>query len=144
MMLLRLAMLALLALPSAGTAQSGSPDIVVQGDVARREIERILGADNLDTSRLGPSEVAEAIAGIERGRAPEDFWLAYRAHVRAWERLAAAAEQARPGLGESLFESEELVKAEQAIDATFDEVERIARVYGARLPTPLWSIPPTV
>jgi hypothetical protein len=139
-----LALLALLALPLPAAAAAQQPDIVVRGGVQRAEIERILAADNVDTSRLSEREVADIAGQIERGRAPQDFWLAYRAHVRAWERLADAAEKARYEQGESFFESEELVKAEQAIDATFGEVERIARVYGARLPTPLWSIPPTV
>ena len=143
MRFIRLALLALaLSAPAAVTAQE--PDIVVKGSVQRAEIERILAADNVDTSRLSESEVADIVGQVERGRAPQDFWLAYRAHVRAWERLADAAEKARGDQGESFFEAEELVKAQQAIDATFDEVERIARSYGARLPVPLWSIPPTV
>ena len=37
-----------------------------------------------------------------------------------------------------------MIQAGQAIDSTFDEVERIARLYGARLPIPRWSIPETV
>jgi hypothetical protein len=142
MMLIRLAMLVLLAPPLAATAAAQNPDIVVRGDVARSEIERILRADNLDTSRLGPREVADSIGAIERGRAPDDFWLAYRAHVTAWVRLAEAedAVRLRPGPAASA----ELEKADQAIDSTFDDVERIARLYGARLPTPPWAILPTV
>jgi len=140
----RLAPIALLALPLPAAAAEQQPDIVVQGGVQRAEIERILAADNVDTSRLGEREVADIVGQIARGRAPHDFWLAYRAHVRAWERLADVAEKARRDQGEAFFEAEELVKVEQAIDATFDEVERIARAYGARLPTPRWSIPPTV
>jgi hypothetical protein len=141
MRFVRLALLALLVLPvPAGAAQE--PDIVVHGGVARAEIERILTADNVDTSRLSEREVADIVGRVERGHAPQDFWLAYRAHVHAWERLADAAQRASQG--ESRFKAEELVKAEQAIDATFDEVERIARAYGARLPIPRWSIPPTV
>src|SRR5688572_13303018 len=79
-----LVLLALLAvqLPAAVAAQES--DIVVRGEVQRAEIERILAADNLDTSRLSEREVADIVGGIERGRAPQDFWLAYRAHVRAW------------------------------------------------------------
>ena len=144
MRLVAIALLALLAMPMPAVSAAPGPDIVVEGGVKRAEIERILAADNVDTSRLGERDVADIVARIERGRAPKDFWLAYRAHVRAWERLANAAEKFRPGQGESLFEAEELVKAQQAIYATFDEVERIARAYGARLPTPIWSIPPTV
>ena len=83
-----LAALALLSLPLPAAAAAQAPDIVVRGDVQRREIERILRADNVDTSRLGARAVAEAIADIGRGRAPDDFWRAYQAHVRAWERLA--------------------------------------------------------
>ena len=138
----RLALLALLALPVTASATAPEPDIVVRGGVERSEIERILAADNVDTSRLSERDVADIVARIERGRAPKDFWLAYRAHVLAWERLADAVERASQG--ESLLKAEEVVKAEQAIDSTFDEVERIARAYGARLPTPVWSIPPTV
>jgi hypothetical protein len=144
MSFLHLALIAVLVPQSPAAAAAQQADIVVQGRVQRAEIERILEADNVDTSRLSEREVADIVGGIERGRAPQDFWLAYRAHVRAWNRLADAAEKAADGLGKSLFEAEELVKAEQAVDATFDDVERIARAYGARLPIPPWSIRPTV
>jgi hypothetical protein len=142
MRFVRLALLALLALPMPSGTIAQEPDIVVKGGVQRAEIERILAADNVDTSRLSEREVADIVAQVERGRAPQDFWLAYRAHVSAWERLADAVERASQA--ESRFKAEELVRAEQSIDATFDEVERIARAYGARLPIPVWSIPPTV
>lgn len=134
MRLVGLAALALMALPALSVtgAQAQNGDIVVRGDVARKEIERILNTDNVDTSRLGAGEVADAIGGIRRGRAPDDFWAAYQAHIAAWNRLAGAAE----GLETAL--------AEQAIEATFDEVERIARLYGALLPTPPWEELPTV
>ena len=126
-----------LGAPAIATAQE--PDIVVRGGVERAEIERILAADNVDTSRLGEREVAHAIARIERGRAPLDFWLAYRAHVSAWKRLADAVEKAgRDRSGAAV------ANAEQAVDATFDEVERIARAHGARLPTPPWKRLPAV
>lgn len=142
MRLVRLVLLALLTFPMPVALSAQGPDIVVQGEVSRSEIERILAADNVDTSRLSEREVADVISEIKRGRAPEDFWVAYRAHVLAWERLAGIVEKAGPS--GSRFEDGELLKAEQAIEATFDEVERIARAYGARLPTPLWAIPPTV
>jgi hypothetical protein len=116
--------------PAAFAAQGA--DIVVQGDVGRIEIERILDADNVDTSRLSDREVAEAMGGIDRGRAPDDFWAAYRAHVEAWNRLARANESLERAL------------AEQAIETSFDEVERIARRYRARLPVPPWKILPTI
>jgi hypothetical protein len=144
MKLVRLALLGLMAIAAPAAVSAQEADIVVRGDVGRSEIERILAADNVDTSRLSEREVADIVGHVERGRAPQDFWVAYRAHVVAWQRLADAADRAGRDRAESLFEAEELVKAEQAIDATFDEVERIARSYGARLPIPLWSIPPTV
>jgi hypothetical protein len=144
MRLVRLIVLALLPFAVPASASGPDADIVVRGDVSRSEIERILAADNVDTSRLSEREVADAVAEVARGRAPQDFWAAYQAHVRAWERLADAAEKPRREEGESRFEAEELVKAEQAIEATFDEVERIARSYGARLPAPAWAILPTV
>jgi hypothetical protein len=135
MRLAPLAAMALLALPapsiSAAVAAEGG-DIVVRGDVARKEIERILQADNVDTTQLDAREVADAMGGIERGRAPDDFWAAYQAHVAAWNRLAQASG------------SFERTLAEQAIEASFHEVERIARLYRARLPTPPWKVLPTV
>ena len=137
------AALAILAMQMpAVAAQQG--DIVVRGDVARTEIERILRADNVDTSRLGAREVAEAIAAIERGRAPDDFWAAYQAHVRAWEQLADAEEKGAKDFETGFGGTGEVAKAARAIDFTFDQVERIARDYGARLPIPRWSIAPTV
>jgi hypothetical protein len=138
----RLALLALMTLASPAALAAQSPDIVVKGGIERAEIERILAADNVDTSQLSEREVADSIARVKRGRAPQDFWLAYRAHVLAWKRLAEAVEKASRSA--SGFDSAEVVRAEQAIEATFDEVERIARSYGARLPTPPWAIPPTV
>lgn len=139
-----LASLLLLAAPAA-PAPAQSPDIVVKGDARRVEIERILEADNLDTTRLDPREIAEAIEAIPRGRAPRDFWLAYRAHVLAWRRLADADEAARRrGPKASLENEEAIVRAEQAIEASFDQVERIARSYGADLPTPPSQRVPTI
>jgi hypothetical protein len=141
----RIALLMLLAvlLPAAAAAQG--QDVVVSGGVYRTEIERILAADNLDTSRLGPREVADAIDAIDRGRAPDDFWLAYRAHVAAWKRYAEAIAKMGGGEGETSPEvAEEAMRADQAIEATFDEVERIAHRYGARMPTPPWQVVPTV
>jgi hypothetical protein len=144
---MRFLWLTLAALPAlTGTVGAAAPeaDIVVQGGIERAEIERILRTDNVDTSRLSEREVADIIGRVERGRAPEDFWVAYQAHVQAWRRLAAAVEKTVGRSGESGFEEEEVRNAELAIEATFDEVERIASAYGARLPTPAWSIPETV
>jgi hypothetical protein len=119
-------------------ALAQQPGSAIQDATARTEIERVLTADNLDTARLSPRDVADAIARIERGRAPEDFWSAYQLHVRAWSRLADAFERAQRQQGESTFVEgmEEVETAADAIESTFDEVERIARRYGARLPTP--------
>lgn len=125
-------LIAILALCTPAAVAAQGADIVVRGDVARMEIERILEADNVDTSRLGAREVAETIDRIKRGRAPDDFWAAYRAHVEAWNRLARATGPVEEAL------------AGQAIEASFDEVERIARLYRARLPIPAWSIAPTI
>ena len=132
MRLALLAALALLAVQAPQAVAAQAPDIVVRADVARAEIERILDADNLDTSRLGAEDVAEAMSGIERGRAPKDFWTAYQAHVAAWKRLAQATEIA------------ERRQADVEIETSFDEVERIARRYRARLPVPPWKVAPTI
>ncbi|HEU0133317.1 MAG TPA: hypothetical protein VFR28_00715 [Allosphingosinicella sp.] len=142
MYFIRLALIALLGLAAAPSPGAPQPDIVVRGGVEKAEIERILAADNVDVSKLSEREVADAIGRVERGRAPRDFWVAYRAHVIAWQRLADAVEKAGPS--PSLSQAEAVVRAGQAIEATFDEVERIALSYGARLPTPAWSVAPTI
>ncbi len=133
-----LAMFAVIGTPAGAAAQSD--EIVVTANLASVEIERILRLDNLDTGWLGPREVAETMDGIERGRAPEDFWIAYRTHVEAWHRMADATERARLMLGQprSMEEDEGpgMAQAELAIDLTFDEVERIAKSYGAKMPVP--------
>lgn len=138
------ALLALFAPAAAAAAQQ--PDIVVNGEVARVEIERILEADNLDADRLSPREVVEIMAGIERGRAPEDFWEAYQMHLRAWRQFADVVDAILAQQGESAFaeREEELAQAEQAVDATFGVVEALARRYGARLPVPPGERLPTI
>ncbi|MGQ0660872.1 hypothetical protein [Sphingosinicella sp.] len=137
MRVLSLAALALMVLTAPAIAQAPSDDIVVHGAAARQEIERILREDNLNTDRMTPREVADTMAAIARGRAPEDFWSAYQTHVQAWQRYAEAVEQT-PGQGpqgESTFGAEGAAgEAQTAIQTTFAEVERIALRYGARLP----------
>ena len=95
--------------------------------VARAEIERILGADNLDTAGRPASDVVETMARISRGRAPSDFWQSYERHLQAWERFADASQSTDVGATD---------RCERAINTSFDEVERIARRYGARMPQP--------
>ena len=128
--------LALMALTAPALAQAPSGDIVVQAPAARQEIERILREDNLTSSQPTPRQVADTMAAISRGQAPEDFWAAYQTHVQAWQRYASAVEQAPQGQqGESTFAPEgEAGEAQQAIQTSFAEVERIALRYGARLP----------
>ena len=137
MRFLSLTVLALAALTAPSVAQrESSGDIVVHGAQARQEIERILREDSLTSARPTPREVAETMAVIARGRAPEDFWTAYQTHVQAWQRYAEAVEQSpQQQQGESTFGPEgEAGEAQHAIETTFVEVERIARRYGARLP----------
>ena len=133
-----LARLAVIGIPADAAPQSD--EIVVTANRPIWEIERILRLDNLDTGWLGPREIAETMDGITRGRAPEDFWTAYRTHVDAWRKLADATERVRSKLGEPLSIDDEegsaLARAELAIDLTFDEVERIAKGYGAKMPVP--------
>lgn len=120
-------------------ATAGSENlIVVRADVAQREIERILDLDNVEVELLHPREVAAAMASIERGRAPRDFWAAYQDHVRAWRRYAEAS-SAPLELGNPMPDDDEAgrrAEAKVAIETSFDEVERIARRYGARIPIP--------
>lgn len=137
MRIVSLTALALIALAAPAAAQQApSGDIVVQGTAARQEIERILREDSVTSSQPTPREVAETMAAIARGRAPEDFWTAYQTHVQAWQRYAQAVEQSpQQQQGESTFSGEgEAGEAQQSIQTTFAEVERIARRYGARLP----------
>jgi len=140
MRIVALAILSTLALsaPVAAAAQDPeSGEIVVNGEVARAEIERILREDNLDADRLSPREIVEIMSGIARGRAPQDFWTAYQAHLEAWQRYAAAIDQAAQQQGDPSFGLDSSAgEAEQAISTTFNEVERIALRYGARLPAP--------
>ena len=143
MLLVRPALLAFLALgiPAATPAQVRTQDgeeIVVNSAAARAEIERILNEDSLTSRQPTPREVVEQMTGIERGRAPQDFWAAYQLHVQAWERYAGLVEQTgRSSQGDPSYGLDgDAGEAQQAISTTFAEVERIARRYGARLPTP--------
>jgi hypothetical protein len=133
-----LAALALMAVTAPAMAQAQSDDVVVHGAAARQEIERILREDSLTSTQPTPRQVADTMAIIARGTAPQDFWTAYQTHVQAWQRYADLVEQAsqqQQQQGESTFGPEgEAGEAQQAIESTFVEVERIARRYGARLP----------
>ena len=120
------ALAAALALPAI-PAPAQEPEIVVGASLHKLEIERILEADNLDLAAMGPAEVAEAMARIPRGRAPDDFWARYQGHVRAWQWYAALA-------GTDGVSGHDVLDAEAMVNATFDDVERIALSYGARLP----------
>jgi hypothetical protein len=118
-----LAALAALAAPAAAQ----EPQIVVEASLDRLEIERILQADHLDLASMSPREVAEAMARIPKGRAPDEFWARYQGHVRAWQWYAALASTAG-------VNGHDVLAAEAMVNATFDDVERIAVSYGARLP----------
>ena len=148
MRILSLIGFALLALAGAPTAAQPAGQAVTRGDAATRlEIERILNADNVDVSQLTPRQVADSIRAIPRGRAPDDFWTTYQAHVRAWEAMAAATERlerlanAKPRLQADAIE--DASEAQVAIESTFDEVERVARSYGVGMPAPPGTPLPT-
>jgi hypothetical protein len=140
-----LGLASLAAAPAPAGAQAGaSPS---RGTAAERsEIARILAADNIDSGNMMPAQVLAVIRAIPRGGAPADFWDAYRTHVAAWDRFgeamaraqaAVAAAEAKGG-GDAGFRkaAAELLEAETAIGTTFDEVERIATLYGVALPPP--------
>jgi hypothetical protein len=139
MTMMRIFLLAFAVALTPVSALAQEQEVVVRADTPRAEIERILNADNLDTARLSPREALEIMSGIERGRAPEDFWAAYQLHVLAWARLADVVDRVQHQQTESTLAAglDELAAAEMAIGSTFDEVERIARQYHARLPAPL-------
>src|SRR6185436_1858086 len=95
-------------------------------------------ADNLDTAAMDPQDVADALAAIPRGRAPEDFWQAYQEHVDAWMRLADLI-----GGGDPIEEgvpSDALEDAGWAISLTFGQVELVALSYGAKIPLPMEEV----
>jgi len=116
---------ALLALSAPAAAQE--PEIVVEAPLHRTEIERILEADNLDLASTSPREVAESMARIPRGGAPDEFWARYQGHVRAWQWYAALEDDDR-------VHWHDVSEAKTLVNATFHDVERIAESYGARLP----------
>ena len=143
------ALIALLAAPATAQPEQAPTDqVIVRGNaVTRMEIERILNADNVDTGRLTPRQVADTIRAIPRGRAPGDFWTAYQAHVRAWQAMATAFERlerlanAKPSLQADAMA--DLAEAQAGIESTFDEVERIAVRYGVAMPVPPGTPLPT-
>lgn len=116
---------ALLALSAPAAGQE--PEIVVEAPLHRTEIERILEADNLDLVSLTPHEVAETMARIPKGGAPDEFWARYQGHMRAWQWYAALKDDDR-------VHSHDVSEAKGLVNQTFADVERIAESYGARLP----------
>ncbi|HYG28920.1 MAG TPA: hypothetical protein VD887_01775 [Allosphingosinicella sp.] len=134
------ALLALLAVPAAADPIAALDEQENRRETGRQEIARILAADNVDASRLSAREVATAIRAIPRGAAPDDFWNAYQAHVRAWERAAAAEERAQGLIGGKPAEMERavaaFVAAQAEISATFEQVRQIAGRYGVEMPIP--------
>lgn len=139
---------ALLALTGVPVAAQPSDQAVIRGNaVTRSEIGRILAADNVDVRGLSPRQVFDKIRAVPRGRAPNEFWTAYQAHVRAWEAAAAATERmerlanAKPILRTDA--ATDLAEAYEAVESTFNEVERVARGYGVDMPVPPGTALPT-
>lgn len=130
--------LTLLAAPAAADPIAALDEAENMRSVEMEEISRILAADNVDSNLLTSSEVLAAIRTIPRGSAPDDFWTAYQAHVRAWERAAAAEQKLEKADGVDPEAAQraatELAEAEARIEATFAEVGRIAESYGVTLP----------
>jgi len=118
---------------------AAEPDIVITRSAAVPAIERILAADNLDVDTLSPQEIAAAMRDIRQGAAPREFWVAYQAHVKAWNDYAAALDAAamrKPGELAPTGSEWAVGEARTRINATFDEVERLARLRGATIPLP--------
>ena len=133
-----LALILLIPMASAAGAAPGQAEIVVRADIARAEIERILNADNLDREAMNPQDIADALASIPRGHAPEDFWQAYQEHVDAWMRLAELTESGP--IDEEGIPFDALENAGLAISLTFGQVQLIALTYGAKLPLPMQEV----
>lgn len=148
MRILSLIGFALLVLAGAPAAAQPSDPTVMRGDaVTRAEIGRILAADNVDVRGLSPLQIFDRIRAIPRGRAPNEFWTAYQAHVRAWEAAAVATERmerlasAKPILRTDA--ATDVAEAYEAVESTFSEVERVARSYGVDMPVPPGTTLPT-
>lgn len=131
-----LATLLLLASPHPVHALGSAP-VVVRGSRARPAIERILKADNMRVDLLSPAEVAARMEEIEQGAAPDDFWTAYLAHVRAWRAYATAIARSRRADPRDPDKRASLAVAEArvAINRSFDVVEEQARKHNARIPS---------
>ena len=123
---------------SAAYAAPAPAEIAGHADVARAEIERILNADNLDRQAMNPQAIADALAAIPRGRAPEDFWQAYQEHVEAWMRLAELTESGP--IDEEGIPFDALQNAGFAISLTYGQVQLIALSYGAKMPMPMQEV----
>jgi hypothetical protein len=108
-------------------------DVVVAASAAKPAIMRILEADNLDIETLPASEVAERMSEIRQGAAPAEFWIAYQAHVRAWQDYARAKARAQrvDALSGDTIDGGAIVDARTRINRTFDAVELIAKRFGA-------------
>ena len=129
--------------------------------VRQRTIERVLAADKGLYERLAAEatllDVAWDKSGItgryyvglqkiDLSGCPDDFQAAFREHIRAW--LGYAEFAARYGgfrgffrgffspnpLGTVVTAASEASEAEQKIRSTWDEVTRLARKYGAKVP----------
>jgi hypothetical protein len=139
MRLAALATLAILAMPMTALAAEQPNASARRGSEAERTaIQRILAADNLDTTAMSSRQIVNAMRSISRGRAPRDFWNAYQAHKRAWQRFASAEERMqRLGDGAGAENAAAaMTEAESAVESTFAEVLRIAASYGVEAPTP--------
>ena len=135
-------LLALPAVPGQADpiAAHGEQEELRRQEFERQAIARILAADNVDPGRLTARQVATAIRAIPRGEAPEDFWNAYQAHVRAWERAARSEERMQGLASAKPAEMEPIVvdyiEAQMEIAATFERVGQIADRYGVPMPVP--------
>lgn len=108
-------------------------------------IERVLQGDSQSSENADSvSEVVARMRAIDTSDCPADFRTAYLAHIHAWEEAEKVVQEAR-NLGKPDGFWEELKAASlknagnaasQKISQTFQEVERVAVLHGATLPSP--------
>ncbi|HEV7280167.1 MAG TPA: hypothetical protein VGN57_08145 [Pirellulaceae bacterium] len=125
-------------------------------------IERVLEADRSASAEAdGPGETAANMRAIELEGTPADFQNAYRQHIAAWQRSSDVHDEAEdwverfaPGEAtphDALYTTDLAVElsaeaqsrrrtlqlsranAQDAIEATFHAVERVAEQHGARV-----------
>lgn len=108
-------------------------------------IERVLQEDSESSENAeSVSEVVARMRAIDTSGCPADFRTAYLAHIHAWEEARKVEQEAKKlGKPDGFWDGLQAISlknagnsASQKIGQTFQEVERVAVLHGAKLPSP--------